>query len=620
MQSPLFPFRKKVLGALFSAGVLKSVWKAKARFGMRKHHLVDPIDNLDFHQNIGHEVDALEKILTSGSYAPLPPKRILVEKSRGLCRQIVIPQIRDALILQCLSDALYNDIKGQAPTNKAFFEPDDHSFNKSENVFFAPGYGSYKAWLNFQQELFRFSREYKFVVITDIANYYDTISYSHLRNIISDLNIGVREPVLDMLVYILNGLLWRPDYMPNVEMGLPQVNSDAPRILAHCFLYELDRFLDAKGAGDFARYMDDLDIGTDSIPEAKQLLREIDLALHTRQIRLNSGKTLILTQADAAKFYRTKDNRFLGYAQKHIDRKIKKGLSLNPERLFLRSQISTAYGLNRFDGGNGEKILKRVVKIANKIGAEIDDTLLYEIALKRPALREPILRLVAQLPATTGRIYAVHQLLISGHLVDDSSFVAIATSLCEVVVHPDIKIILAMRALVTDFPEETDCQLYGKIMLASKYWSEVEILALLKKHRSRWCDDYWLGRLVGCLYPRFLPSKKAGEFRALVKSGACEPAAQTYDFHEAIASDNTAFLKSFDYINAGNPSKRSSTSHSKFLMAVSALANSKADKVKRDKIVASLSRAWGDSFYRNIVSLAAGAPPPPPPIVPFPYP
>jgi hypothetical protein len=82
--------------------------------------------------------------------------------------------------------------------------------------------------------------------------------------------------------------------MPRVEVGLPQINVDAPRLLAHCFLYELDAFLASDPTRDFVRYMDDIDVGVDTIAAAKQVLKSIDLVLQTKQVRLNSGKGLCL--------------------------------------------------------------------------------------------------------------------------------------------------------------------------------------------------------------------------------------------------------------------------------------------------------------------------------------
>jgi hypothetical protein len=79
-----------------------------------------------------------------------------------------------------------------------------------------------------------------------------------------------------MLIFVLSGLLWQPDYAPRVEIGLPQMNIDAARILAHCFLYELNDFLE-KGSIDFVRYMDDIDIGVESVDVARRLLRDLAL-------------------------------------------------------------------------------------------------------------------------------------------------------------------------------------------------------------------------------------------------------------------------------------------------------------------------------------------------------
>jgi hypothetical protein len=620
MQSPLFPFRQKALGPIFSSGVIRTLWKKKIWTGMRKHHLADPIDNLDFHYNIVAESASLEALIKSGSYTPRETKRILAEKSRGLCRQIVIPRVRDAIVLQCLSDALYQDVRGKEPTKQAFFEPEDHKFSKSDDIFKTPEYGSFKAWLSFQQELFRFSKEYDYVVITDIANYYDTISYSHLRNIISDLGIDVREPVLDMLIYVLSGLLWQPDYMPRVEIGLPQINTDAPRILAHCFLYELDKFLDSTCGGDFARYMDDVDVGTDSVQEAKRILKQIDLVLHTRQVRLNSGKTLILSKVEAAKYYRTRDNRFLNAVERHIDRKVKSKLSLARERKFLVEALSKSYPSGRFNDGNGEKILKRIVKVASKIGAEIDDKLAYELALKRPALRDPIARLFSQLPASVGRIQALHQLISGGHLVDDASYIIIANSLVETQVDKIFPCGKAIRLLMKDYPENTSFQIYGKILLESKYGKDTTLLALLSKHQNVWRTDHWLGRLVGAMYPRFIASKLEPDFRQLVKMNVCDAAWQTYDFHEAIRIDPAEFLKVHSYVKAGNKTKRIGTTHARFLLAVSAAANAGADPAKVQSALGGLGRAWDDVFYSSIAKGAFTAPLPAAPGAPFPYP
>lgn len=64
--------------------------------------------------------------------------------------------------------------------------------------------------------------------------------------------------------------------------------------------------------------MDDITIGVDSIVAAKAILRDLDLALQTRQLRLNSGKTKILTVRAARRHFRIRDNYYLDKLEARI--------------------------------------------------------------------------------------------------------------------------------------------------------------------------------------------------------------------------------------------------------------------------------------------------------------
>lgn len=139
-------------------------------------------------------------------------KYIVAEKSKGLCRQLVIPAVKDALILQTLSDALWVELQKKAPSKNAFYAPSD-SFSKTIKGLTSE-YGSIHAWLRFQQKIFGFTETRKIVVVTDIANFYDFISYDHLRNILADLSIA-REHALDLLIYTLSQMLWQPQEWPH---------------------------------------------------------------------------------------------------------------------------------------------------------------------------------------------------------------------------------------------------------------------------------------------------------------------------------------------------------------------------------------------------------------------
>jgi hypothetical protein len=250
-------------------------------------------------------------------------------------------------------------------------------------------YGTFASWLNFQRELFKFSKTRSFMVVTDIANYYDSISYIHLRNAISSI-VGVEESIIDMLIFVLSNLLWQPDYMPRVEIGLPQINLDAPRLLAHCFLYDLDSFLANDPSRDFVRFMDDIDIGVDTVPAAKEILKSVDLVLQTKQIRLNSGKSSILSRSEAIKYFRIIDNARLDVLQKRIARRRRLGLDLTRDRRLVALRIRRGLKKNLFDEGNGEKILKRWIGLAGALQARIAKSDLLRIIMLRPTVRESV--------------------------------------------------------------------------------------------------------------------------------------------------------------------------------------------------------------------------------------
>src|SRR5689334_11183819 len=108
MKSPRFAIRAARLQKVLKADQLKRTWLKKVRISMRSQYLVDPIEYFDFHINIDVECKKLSESIINGDYAPRGNFRVLSEKSKGLCRQIVVPSHRDALVLQCLSDAMYS--------------------------------------------------------------------------------------------------------------------------------------------------------------------------------------------------------------------------------------------------------------------------------------------------------------------------------------------------------------------------------------------------------------------------------------------------------------------------------------------------------------------------------
>lgn len=565
---------------------------------MKQQFLDDGVENLDFHVSHQLECQKLSQLILEGSYVPQRAQRILVEKSKGLCRQVVIPSVKDALVLQCLSDALYKQVRNKAPTNKAFFEPKEHKFSNNRSE-----YGTFASWLNFQKSLFSFSKTRQYVVITDIANYYDTISYYHLRNIISSIT-DVEECVLDMLIYVLSDLLWQPDYTPRIEVGLPQIDLDAPRLLAHCFLYELDKFLDSDPNRDFVRYMDDIDIGVDSIVAAKQALKDVDLVLQTKQVRLNSGKTQILTRAEALVHFRVADNARLDALTKRVDRRLGAGLAIERDRRLITLRIARGLKTKAFDTGNGEKILKRWITLANRTKAQISPRNLQLIIRLRPGARENAYGYVRMQPLTPARAATLASCATSGLFVDDAAMVDMANSLVETLVESRHERGLHIANIMNSTDPQNYYGLYCRLWLQSKYDSQDNLLQTMTQYQRTWIAHERLGRLVGSFRPLFSGSVRAGDYEALIFGTQNTGARDTYKFQSRLSRDVSTFSDLYPALSNPNPSRGTGITHAKFLCLLSALQNPNVPVIRKDNLRTRNALALRDVYYRSIARVA----------------
>jgi hypothetical protein len=596
MKSPRFDTRSTSLRRLFSPANLERIWRKKVRIALKQQAVTDGIEYFDFHLQCQTECRKLSAAILAGDYVPSRPLRVLSEKSKGLCRQIVVPNVLDAIVLQCLSDALYKEIKDKAPTDKAFFEPQDHRFSQNKE---RDEYGTFAAWLNFQAALFKFSRERDFIIVTDVANYYDSISYVHLRNVISSIS-SVDECVLDMLIYILSHLLWQPDYTPRVEIGLPQMNHDAPRLLAHCLLYELDRFLASQTDHDFTRFMDDIDIGVNSLETARKTLCSVDLVLQTRQLRLNTGKTRILTRLEAEEHFRIQDNARLDELSDEIDKAIDTGSDVSHFRTALTTEVRNGLSNAKFDGGNGDKILKRLLGLSAKVEAKIGTSALNEIIRNKPGVRGRALRYISTTGATPARLKMLADSVHSGYFPDDTSLMDICDAVIDSRMSNKNGRDVEIRRLADALSSNGNVGLYCRLWLHSRFSSPEVLFETIRSTRNQWTPHEHLGRLVGSMAPLFTGAIWEDYVALLVRSRSAGFRA-TYKFHNELATMKKPFNDMFPALRAANPSSANGVTHSKFLCLLSALKNGEATAQQRRQLCVANRRVKDDAYYRSTI-------------------
>lgn len=611
MHSPKFQQKAAEFKRIVAASVLANLWKKKrgVRDHMRKQIVPDAVEFLDFHMQHRQRCASLEALICSGDYIPSPILRMKVEKGKGLCRQVALPSPAEALVLQALSDSLWREIKQKAPSPTAFFAPQDQPFSKlnplSEEDEF--GYGPIESWLDFQQEVLKFSKVRNYVVVTDIANYYDGILHSFLRAILADYGLE-REYALDLLLFILEAMLWRPDYMPNFGIGLPQMDLDAPRLLAHTHLFEVDELFQKDPDVDFARYMDDMDFGVDTIAKAKVVLRDLDLTLHTRNIRLNSGKTKIMTGAEALVWFRVRENHAILKLADRIKQCAGSPAKLATYGRLVRRLIDSGRGRKQFDEGSGGKILKRLLGIVFRNGFAISDEAFRDILYNRPALREYLLRGWIRSPAYQSQMGLVTGYLGSGQAIDDYSPVLISVSIASAI-HLVALPSNVLHELVFQLKGANPFNLYARLMLVSRLDTPSRLFAEIKKTQAIWSRHSFLTRFAASFYGLFRNTVHADEFGALIRRYGGIEGLSVLEFHEAIATDARAFRAAKAFIEPGNPSVPIGISHAKILMLATALSNSTVPKLERAKLLGHHSLAMTDTYYRQMLSWIISAVP-----------
>jgi hypothetical protein len=575
LKTPKFQFKRRALAGIVSKSRLKRVWTEKVRAAMKDQAVPDSVEYLDIHADIDRVC------------------RILVEKSKGLCRLMVIPCFRDAILLESLSEAFWERVKSKAPTPNAFFEPEDHRFRKKDD----DDYGPVHAWLNFQKKILNFSKTRKYIVVTDIANYYDFISYSHLRNVISSIT-RIEESILDCLIYILSDLLWQPDYMPKYFIGLPQMNINAPRLLAHCFLYELDQVLSRYSRGDYVRYMDDIDVGVDTVADAKRYIRDIDLILQSRHLRLNSGKTKILDNREARTHFKIIENRVLDKVEDNIDRGLYP-LALRPGILL---RLHGCWSKKKtFDIGNGEKILKRLLRLCREWGAFIGDDAVCEILALRPSVRGSVLRYRSHFDYSDYFIDRIISYISSDQVVDQVTYIDIAKCIVEMRVSFSAATATKIKALIRELSTREYYGAIAALWMLSKYGEAEEIYRHIRDKCLPWKDDVLMARMIVGMAPRLKNSKYHNLLLLLITKNYIKEADGVFEFHRLLGSDPNPSKKVIDVVCAPNTSSPCRISHSKFLIILSLANNSSLTHGNISRLKKRHSFSAVDGFYASLM-------------------
>lgn len=512
------------LSQVLSVAAMERAWRNTVRNGLRRQPLKDIHDHLDVHRNLAQFVAAVRADVLSGTYRPQPPEISLLEKRDGIPRRLLIPSPADALVLQAIVDALELALIRGQPHPNAFYAR-THTPPSVEDVDDTFAYPWWLLWPEFQSRIWNFIQSHQHVVVTDLANYFDSIPLAGLRNSIA-AHGAFNENVLNLLFFVLDSFVWRPHYHPHSGVGLPQLDFDAPRLLAHVYLFKVDAELQARTGGDFVRWMDDINCGVASVGEARELLLGIETLLNSIGVRLNAGKTRILTAQEAVDHFWIQENRALTILKNLIIN----GSHSQNGRLRLRAKLRKAFRAfqRRPKVGHHEKILKRYYGLAGHLSDDMMVRVVESHLDSSPGLRDTACRYLERLGYSHKRLEIIERFLLSGRILDDASLQSVSRLLIAWRIPPTQRSHLRIRAIVSALskmgsaPPGNSHPVSGTccaILVAAKYFPPAQLASLLQQTRTTWMQSGFACRQAAAVLPLLSPHDE-GIVRSLVVSAA----------------------------------------------------------------------------------------------------
>lgn len=187
---------------------------------------VDGVDRLKLQTRLTEELNILRGELLSGSYRPLPARRVYIPKANGKQRPLGIPTLRDRIVQRAMLMAM-----------EPIWECDFHSLSYG----FRPERSVHHAIRTVKLQLTDCGQARgRWVIEGDLSSYFDTVHHSLLMK-------AIRRRIRDARFMIL---LWRMIKAGHVDAGLfraasegvPQGGVISP-LLSNIMLNEFDKYL-----------------------------------------------------------------------------------------------------------------------------------------------------------------------------------------------------------------------------------------------------------------------------------------------------------------------------------------------------------------------------------------
>ena len=232
---------------------------------------------------IWHKWDEVVKELTSKNVGKLwvtAPRVMAAPKPRAGYRVVHQLEPLDAIVYTALSAEVAADIEAaRVPASQKV--ACSYRFNLADGNFFSGGSG----WSDFVETTESLAKAYKYVLSTDITDFYNQIYLHRLSNAIEHANAKLKSVADDIEGFItaLN---------TKASQGVP-VGPTASIVMSEAVLIDIDQFVQNAGF-PHTRYVDDFRIFANSLPVLNQHLERLTLYLYEHhRLTVSSEKTRI---------------------------------------------------------------------------------------------------------------------------------------------------------------------------------------------------------------------------------------------------------------------------------------------------------------------------------------
>jgi hypothetical protein len=601
LHTPRLEARHAALEKVFSEQLMAAAWKDYVRKGLREQEVIDLFDYNDFHWARADRFRDLKGAIMDGRYKPSNSIPTKLEKNLGVCRTVVTPSPEDCVVLQCIVESFLPKAIKKQPTKNAFFSRSHQ--NTVGKFTFGKDYIWFKQWRRFSKLRFQITSAHPWVVTTDIATFFDNIHYTHLRNIISTFD-DTEEVILDVLFAVLDSVSWRPDYLPSSGIGVPQVQFDAPRLLAHVYLFEIDAFLKRATMNNFVRWVDDITFAVASKEQGKRILRDLDTLLQMRGVRLNAAKTQVLSASAARRFFHQRENEYLDRVKASIETAQQSGKSTRS----IETRLSKSFEkfVARRPYGHSEKITKRYIGHFHLLGSDAALDYALESFEDHPGLRDTVYRYVAALPPTSKTLTAISRYLFGGGALDDASQCQLAIVLTEWEVASGTPLFKSLKAL----SERMADQLYigrepfrflSALWMITKYSTQKRLKDFVEEFADIWQHSEFLSRQVTAASGKFRNPQLISWFAKQLERHSFRSALSVLGALTTLRSYTTSVPSDVRLyvLNGNNPT---TYSLQRFLVAFAILSSKSLNAKPKADLKAALLTILKDPHYVKVIT------------------